>query len=687
MSYVSVFERLLLSEMRTVVISHVGVQFLTDQNLVKAMTVNEELKNLGYTLKPQDIINLAKFENLDMFMTAFRNLLGDVKAKPMYPNFPTQVMSLSEGEFRFHQLMHYFSTYGAEWFTGTEVSKGWLPDVESTEKTEKDVKLLNSKVLQLFINTNENPIYDYVYKKILSKNERMTDKEVMLLNECLENITDYSVKVSFKQNLLTVFYKVFSTKLPNSAKLLILKGLCQHTGDVWKCMDYTLTQENFHLRTSQKKLIVKLLESYPIEDFKSNLILSNKKGERTNLMLRYLDYNTYSRSLDHKLAVMSFRSGELKSWESRAKYLITTKNPNALEFICTHPGTAVRMLTYLLRNGYDAQSIYITLRPYASKLSTQTLVSLCTYFGKIVNEESKPNYFTQLCKENGLEIKPSESSYVYNIAHSLLRDKMLSMKTPLCSKKLYVDMAEYNLSKSVLLTNNKSAEGGYIRSGIAYRIPEYVDRLRFFVYWNDEHRVDVDLHASALTKERSIVHIGWCGGYNDDSTGIVFSGDITHSDAAEFIDIDLNKTTAANVTFNIDLYSGKPCFKEIDECYVGCMAVDSIGTNVALYDPKNCFFTHYLTGDTKSIHYGFVDVENRCIVFVGTENRSTYDNQVKNFNTKFTLDTYITDLAETQACIAVDNPEDADVVLVMGKPSNDKEISLIDNNFFMDSES
>lgn len=681
------FEQLLLSEMRTVVISLRGEQILTDENLIKAMTINEEMKALGYTLKPQDIINLAKFENLDIFMTGFRNLLGDVKAEPMYPNFPTQVMSMDESVFRFHQLMHYFSTYGAEWFTGTEVSTGWLPDVESTEKIKEDSTLLNAKVIQVYIDSPIEPIWDYVYKKILSKNERMTDKESMLIGYCLEEIHDFNVRVPFKQNLLTIFYKVFKSTLSNGKKHSILKGLCQHTGDVWKCMDYALTQEDFHFRTSQKRLIVKLLESYPIEDFKSNLILSNKKGERTNLMLQYLDYNMYSRRKSHKETVRTFRQGELRSWESRAKYLVRTKNPEALSYICSHPGTALRMLTYLLRNGFNAQDIYLALRTQASKLSTQTLVSLCNYFGVTVDEvlDTDPSLYA-LYEAIGLDPQEriSEKDSVYNITHALLRDKFLSFTTPFCGKNVYIDTTEYDLTKSTLLTNNKSSEGGYIRSGIAYKIPDTVDRIRCFVYWNDKHRVDIDLHASAHTESGQGVYIGWCSDYKDDSSGLVFSGDITHSDAAEFIDINLNNTDASTVTFNIDIYSGKSNFKEIDECFVGCMAVNSIGEDVKLYNPKNCFFTHYLTGTNHSIHYGYVDIKNRCIVFIGTENSGEYTKQVKLQSTKFTLDTYLTDLLESQGSTLVDNKDKADVILVMGKPLTDKEISLVDNNFFMD---
>ena len=52
--------------------------------------------------------------------------------------------------------------------------------------------------------------------------------------------------------------------------------------------------------------------------------------------------------------------------------------------------------------------------------------------------------------------------------------------------------------------------------------------------------------------------------------------------------------------------------------------------------------------------------------------------------TEFTLEKYLNDLYSCQNINIVNNPDCADYTLVMGKPSNDKEISLIDNNFFMD---
>ena len=51
---------------------------------------------------------------------------------------------------------------------------------------------------------------------------------------------------------------------------------------------------------------------------------------------------------------------------------------------------------------------------------------------------------------------------------------------------------------------------------------------------------------------------------------------------------------------------------------------------------------------------------------------------------KFSLGEYIDRLLYSQNCECVKTREEADVVLVMEKPMEENEISLIDNNFFMD---
>lgn len=662
------YESMLLSELRLVTIQK-PTGDLTNENMRAALTVDANLQSLGYTLRPKDIVNLAMSESLQGFYNQVKNLTESVAAAPMYPDFPKQVMEIDTATFRFHQAVHYFSTYGLEDMFGGTVLHGWMPDVKATQKTKKPERLLKAQALELI---NEDEMYTRPLKIILSRRERMTGKDSMICDVAIDHVSaDFiqTLDIPFKANMLHLFYMVFGGDYED--KLAILHALCKHTGDVLKCADYCLCQYHYHFRTSQKRLLVKLLESYPVVDFLANLVLSSKKAQRSNMVLQYLDYNMYSRSAGHKAAVDSLRDGKLRSWESRAKYLVSTGNDGALDFIAQRPGMLLRMITWLLRNGYADAKIENILCDKAASLSLQTITTVLSKFGN-----------KRLTEEDTMEV-----NRVYDILLNVLTARLHCINTPLYGKRMYVKQDQYDLAHSIIQSGEKSDEGGYIRSGIAYAIPEDIHRIRLFVYWNDKHRVDVDLHASARNADGKLVHVGWNAEYAEN--GIVFSGDITHSDAAEYIDVDLDTTTANSVNLNINLFSGKPSFGEIDDCFVGIMAVNEICEDIKLYSSENCFFFHRLTSKSKNLNYGYLDIKNRCLLFLGQDTSSARlpyytASTMEKLKTTFTLESYIEALVVSQNIQIVDTEADADVVLVMGKPENDREVSLMDNNYFFD---
>jgi hypothetical protein len=663
------YEKRLFSEFRYVAVKSGEKDSIDEENMIRAITVNEELVALGYTLSPAGIVMLAKSPDLCDFYEKVKGLIGGVKAAPMYPNFPKEVMKIDAAKYRFHQILHYLSTYGVE-LMGGEVKKGWLPNPNSKKKTKCDYRLLDAKVIELI---DINDFYIRPFRKILSKNERMTSKECDIVYHALiegllpEQIS--TVNVPFKQNLLEIFNHIFINDAFDTAqKYTMMKSLCHHTGDVFKCMDYALTHCGFHLRTSEKRLFVRLLESYSIYDFRSNLIISNKKATRTILMLKYIDYNEYSRNPEHKRAVAELRNGELRSWESMAKHLLTIKSDDALEYVGKHPGQMLRMITYMLRMGYEPDAIRDELMKSAENLSIQTLCNILKYFGRNGDVWRDDERY-------------AEAKTVYSICEPLMEKRLSAVETPFRNKKIYIDSSGYDFKNSVIQTNDKAEEGGYVRSGIAYKIPDTVERLRFFVYWNDMMRVDVDLHAGGLDKNGKAFSIGWDSEYIHN--GVVYSGDITHSDAAEYIDVDLSDNVSI-VWLTINLYSGRPYFGDIDECFTGCLGVKELNEEIKLYDPKNCFFSHNLTGNFRYIDYGYIDVDKRILVFKGiSSNFSLYYNYTVQGTTSFSLARYLDILCKSQNAEITENRDEADNILIMEKPTNEKEISIIDNNFFM----
>ena len=512
---------------------------------------------------------------------------------------------------------------------------------------------MKCKTIQVISNDDK---YILPLRQILTKKERMTLPEAAIVAEAVKHVSAEElaeIEIPFKENQTAVFCYIMDF-VPEPVSRL--NAVCQHTGDVWKCLAVYLKDHGNHLTTSQKKTIVKVFESFPVEDFEANLCLSSRKAEVIIRMLERLSYNRFSRSDAHKEAVRKLRNGELRSWNSRMEYLLSNDGAKALDFIAQRPGMMLRMVARLVRMGYDSDEILDRLD--CASLSMQTLITVENFFSmkKIYDERE-------------------EAPIVEEIILEALFSKMKSLTdVPFRGKKVYIDEGEYDFANSYVDMGNKSAEGGYVRSGLAFRIPENINRVRFFVYWNDDRRVDLDLHVDAKTTYGEDIHVGWNGGFK--GHGLYFSGDITESDSAEFIDIDLAEDVST-AHFNIHSYRNNQPFSGIETCFVGMQAVSDIGENVELYDAKNCFFTHNLRSNTRWLNYGFINVPERYLM-VSAKQKADID------TVNFTLTEYLEMLTEAQDATIVYDREDADVVLVMGKPNSDEEISILDNNFFCD---
>jgi len=879
------FHELLLSELRMVTYQPGNLAAVTDEMLCQAVTLNENIRSLGYVLRPDDMIRLSASPSLKGFFKHLKALVPDVKDKPMYPGFPQQVMAMSEAEFRLHQAIHYFSTYGLELLTGTKVSRGWLPKYDHPERTEKDTSLMDCRVIEL-VAEQEAPAK--VLSVLLGRRERLTNPELDLVAECAPLCTAeqmQGIKVRFKENIDLLFPMLMALS-DREAALRTLHAVCAHTGDVLESAKKYLSAHKYHLSTGEKKLLVKLLESYSVYNLRVNLMQSLHLRERNLLVLERLDYNRFSRSEAHREAVRALRNGELLSWHGIGEALLRDHSPEALTHFAQRPGYMVRMLNRLLSLEYSAEEILAALTPRSGAISGHlvlrtlrtmmkrsaelddkhrqavreceqkyrseenqtvnvdlerryiemraemnlqsarqtwleqpedavraelwrtiwaleeqlsdkkreliakrgTLLRLTNamnlrrrregmyrnanhdidvdllYFRmyadmpdklraqiatreaeivrlterieaeKVEAEENlerrveeirhaneihyaqavadiearKANELSKLLKraaeevENrktilerkAAELAALEEAYqreklasrydvqAAEILRELLRAHFAQVVTPLKGKKVFLDMDEFDLEHSVLETEDRSKDGGYIRSGIAYRIPEDAKYVRFFTYWNDRERIDIDLHAGGVTMDGQNLHIGWNSDFR--KGGVVHSGDITHSDAAEYIDIDLSAPIREIYT-NVNLYNGRS-FKNIETCYVGMMAVDKIGQEIRHYDPANCFFTHRLTQKTRNLYYGFIDVQNRFVRFIGQENEGGWAARpsVEDEQTLFSVKEYLDSVFEGQGVQIVSDESEADVVLSMGKSLSDVGMSLADNNFFLE---
>lgn len=642
--------------------------------LREVLTLNELLLNTGFTLKPKDLVTLARqsTENLISLHEFINTLYIDITAEPMYKDFPQEVLDYDEITLRLHQLTHYASTYGLESF-GFEVEEGWLPESTPTPRAF-DKRLLEAKSLELV--TNESELIAIIQKHIVDKAERVTIPEMEILNSF---VTKIKPQFTFKENQIILFDYIVSKYANRSEKEQLIRNMIQHPTDLLKLFNHFIIDEK--LTTSNKRLFCNILNHFDYS------ILCENYQERQKEFIKMLELLSYNRfTVTPKLlkaynndeidisvlpeqfkAAKELRNGELSSYYSTFEKYVNVNTIDAITHLATKPTLLLRKVFELQQRVPNSMDLVFSLLISAAKsIRTQTIVSYLNY---LTSEDAQLKY-----KEVFDLVAANILDWHITSVYIILNNNLESKKTPLAGKKVFIDNSKFDLHHSVIETNDKSAEGGYIRSGLAYKIPENIETIRFFTYWNDKSRIDIDLHATATMPNGSETYIGWDSGFKYNNQ-MIHSGDITHSDAAEYIDINLKTSDAKHVDLKIVSYTRVP-FDEIDTVFTGIMAVSKLNQIVKLYDKKNLIFYHELNGKVSSMNYACINVQKGHIKLHGSGS----------FKSTFSVARYIEILCAAQKATIIhdENKIDNDtIVLTLDSTDSTNNISLLNENYFM----
>lgn len=673
------FDKLLLSEMRILEskgsASTKDVDVKTELN--QALVDNENLKALGYQLTAEAIILLAadykENQNLTPLYKRVMELEPAIEVDPMYPNFPKQVLEMSELEYRVNQVLHYATTYGLENILNVEVKNGWLPETSELQEREDDFLVADLKTLDYL---SPKQVDEVIINNLIGRTERLLPKEAFLAKAVVVR-TDLPIEeVPFKENIGTIFgdlllkgsleerYKTFET----------LETVMKHPGDVLDLVEYMVVKNRYkHFKTSVKRGLVELIEQFSPasieENFASNRWSNKflgKQGKarainRNIALIDYLSFNRFAKSDTSKKLVAELKSGLLKSWNQKLEEAYKNEDYAAvLEYLSQRPGVMFRQVNRLVKLGVNEKEISSVLKGNSGELKTQTIVSALNNFS---GDDKVKNVFMEV------------------LVNNLYNKNLEELK----GKKIYLEEADVSMEHSSIEITDKFEEGGYITNGIAIRIPESSELLRFFTYWNDEKRIDIDLHGVSLKGEDQVSHVGWNGRRKDEA--LVHSGDITHSDAAEYIDLDLKRMEKEGITrvqFNINSYTAVP-FSKIDTVFTGLMAISKMKEKVNLFDSKNVIFRHDLESNSTSINYAIIDIENNLLKIFGNTSNETVSSEIMSSTLEPTLSMkkFIGLLILTQGGTLVSNEDEADLVFGLAKADKENYVSLLDENFFM----
>ena len=176
--------------------------------------------------------------------------------------------------------------------------------------------------------------------------------------------------------------------------------------------------------------------------------------------------------------------------------------------------------------------------------------------------------------------------------------------------KIYVNESFYKIG---VPTNTSAGGKGIDVLPTGSRVPCTGSAIRTFVHWKDAF--DIDASLIVVDKDDNISTMGWfnygCKHFGND---ILFSGDITGRNGAEFFDIKLDALAAKGYKYVVQTFHGYCDKLNSGEIYAGYQNKENLHTKA--WDPKNIEMQFKVFGDSRGCLAFAIDIQTREVIIL-----------------------------------------------------------------------
>lgn len=586
-------------------------------------TAMKNFERIGYKFSPE-LYNLLKYAPskvlIDWYKDSYPVLqesVGDhVTHRPMYPNFPEQVMEASEVEIYFNAFLHYL--------------------LNVYPKQDKDLRADYSEFdkLRTIEFAEKSEMYEFFQNKISSKSAfSPSDKE--------------DVTAFFEQGAFYV-----PATFPNKENLSFVSALAFKHGDLHDIAPhYKTATDVLRLAVALSDGDVSLAETPKFRKFKRSerrllLSLLEKAGNIEEDMLRFKsawkrlgevlhpgDYvnvfpNSYKAftTLRNNIKVETFNSNV-------EKYFRDVNEEKAIELLSTRPGDFARRLDHALRTFPSYNSVLSAFSKVSTKVSPTVLLQVKGHFNNKRENQDLPKLIIPKGNVNALRvIESSGSGLPTNLLDAVIQICDMALYDIFSTREklgnVYVDPALKGVAIPFGLRNASESLETFGR-GTRFKLDDK-STLRFFIHWkNVQGGYGTDIDLSAISYGENFNEIGHISYYNLRSGALgAHSGDITNAPngASEFIDIDIDKALANGsryVGMVVHSYS-RDRFSDVPECFSGFMSREAVQSG-EVYEPASVRGKADLTVEaTQAIPYIF-DLKTREAIWLDITMPSKYN--------------------------------------------------------------
>ena len=547
-------------------------------------SVAKNIEALGYTMSEALIERCSRLaiDDLSQLNKELIEILKKGKGahqnhSPFYPNFPQQVMDLSQAGLYINSLLHYVT--GGRYKPNTEP----VPRPPLAEHTELEI---------IGLGTHEE--FEAIFRQIASSNSSTSEQDkadiswffdaygeevCKLLPETIPNREN---KAYIGSLLIAKTNSGFEAvpRLCTTATDILRLAVALSDGDV----SLAKATKFRSLSRKERRALMAALEAQNniLEDmnrWKGRWIRLGEilhPGEYKN---RFPECHNAFHNLRTNAPVATFNSRLELALENRVKQAPATSAANELfDMLKTRPGDFARRLDHVLRiSGTSAEDAVLAFGTVAYKVSTPVLLQVMHHF-KTRRQPRKLRVFFpkgEVAKAQGIpnelpELSQSICDGVAYICERTLTHRFSALP-PL--GKCYVDPA---LKNFIVPFSQRSASKSLrtITRGSTLPLPDG-DTLRFFIWWkNGKARTDIDLSAAMF--DDNFCFKGALTYYNLKDYAGHHSGDIVDAPngASEFIDVSKSLCMAKGVRYIVmalNSFTRQP-YCDLPECFAGWMA-------------------------------------------------------------------------------------------------------------------
>ena len=631
-------------------------QILNDRltNDLEAATLQAELMRLGFMLDQAAYAHLTKWKAEDSaryfsdILPTAKELVGAKRSyRPMYVNFPREVMDMPTYQLMLNAIVHYWSN--GQWEPPQQLAERGV----AFEKTEfRQIKLVSrAEFKQIFarlvsVNAALAPAdrelvewFVKMYGDDLPVPERIPFKETL----CLLASFGLDVPVKTATDVLRIARFISGgdislpavPKLPQqpenkSALMSITESFGKSFGFAFRNRRESLIKERekfkfAHVRRGSRRYLLRLLEKTTLDT--SEMQQRLEQWLRLGEVLHPGEYRHQFPRTFAAFQALRNQQPRIRSYFSQLDMALAAGDLElALELLSKRPGEFARRMDWFMRTYEASEELDHILERFeriAPRTSSKVLLELYGHLYGRLRSKKRLVALKRGSKMKKLEtLPPLKEENVARVQRIVLDTlgKLFGTLPPL--GKVWIDE---RLKNVVLPSSMRNLNKGLVTFTRGTRIPFRAEAgtVRAFVHWYDaQGREDIDLSAAFFDDQFvQIGHVSYTLLKNPE-LGTYHSGDIRHrrGSCAEYIDIDVETARARGaryVSLHVYNFNGRS-LESMAECKFGLMERQHPQSN-EIFEPRTVSNAVALTNESSSVIMCTIDLEDKSYVWLDVE--------------------------------------------------------------------